>query len=176
MRVIAGDAKGKRLVAPKTAATRPATDRLRESIFATLGAGVEGATVLDLFAGSGSFGVEALSRGAAAATFVDDDAAAITAIRQNVVATGFADRSRVVRADAKAFLRASDQAYALVFVDPPYAAVELLASLLVGPELRRVAAGLVVFRALRKHAPDVPEQWHVERERNVGEDVVRYLR
>jgi len=176
VRVIAGDAKGRRLIAPKTTSTRPATDRLRESIFGTLGARSEGAAVLDLFAGSGALGIEALSRGAAHATFVDRDPTAVEAIRRNVAATGFANRARVVRGDTLAYLRADEELYDVVFCDPPYADMELLALLLAGPELRRVTRGVLVLRALRKHAPAVPEQWVVERDRDVGEDVVRYLR
>jgi 16S rRNA (guanine966-N2)-methyltransferase len=176
MRVIAGEAKGRRLVAPRTSATRPATDRLRESIFGTLGTRPEGAAVLDLFAGSGALGIEALSRGAARATFVDRDPAAVGAIRRNLAATGFADRAVVARGDAAAFLRTADEVYDIVFADPPYADAELLALLLAGPDLRRVTQGTLVLRALKKHAPGVPEQWTIERARDVGEDLVSYLR
>ncbi len=175
MRVIAGEAKGKRLQAPRGATTRPASDRLRESIFGTLGDRCVDANVLDLFAGSGSMGIEALSRGAARATFVERDAAAVTAIRRNLDATGFAGRSRIARGDVASFLRVTTDRFDLVFCDPPYADVDLLAILLAGPDLRRVARGLLVVRTLRKHAPGVPEQWTAERERDVGEDLVRYL-
>ncbi|HKW79088.1 MAG TPA: 16S rRNA (guanine(966)-N(2))-methyltransferase RsmD [Candidatus Limnocylindria bacterium] len=176
MRVIAGNAKGRRLVAPATASTRPATDRLRESVFGTLGTRVADATVLDLFAGSGALGIEALSRGAVAATFVEREPAAIAAIKRNLASTGFTGRARVSRGDVSAFLRATDDVYDVVFADPPYADVELLALLLAGPDLRRVTRRLLVLRALRKRAPGIPDQWIVERERDVGEDVVRYLR
>ncbi|HYY54321.1 MAG TPA: 16S rRNA (guanine(966)-N(2))-methyltransferase RsmD [Candidatus Dormibacteraeota bacterium] len=175
MRVIAGEAKGKRLFAPRTAATRPATDRLRESVFGTLGDRPRGANVLDLFAGSGAFGIEALSRGAVQATFVDREPAAIDAIRRNVLATGFEASANVSRGDAATFLRHTAETYDIVFLDPPYAEVELLALLLAGPDLRRVTRGLLVLRAFRKHAPGIPEQWSLAREREVGEDVVRYL-
>jgi 16S rRNA (guanine966-N2)-methyltransferase len=175
MRVIAGEAKGRSLVAPKGGATRPATDRLRESIFGTLGARCEGAVVLDLFAGSGALGIEALSRVAIAATFVEREPGAVAAIRRNLASTGYAARGRLVRGDATAFLRSTDEVYDLVFCDPPYAGAEMAALLLAGPDLRRVTRGLLVLRALRKYAPAVPEQWKVARERDVGEDVVRYL-
>ena len=174
--MIAGEAKGRRLIAPRTSVTRPATDRLRESVFGTLGESTEDAAVLDLFAGSGAFGIEALSRGASRATFVDRDAAAIAAIRENLLSTGFVDRGRVARADVAAFVRMSAERYDLVFVDPPYAETELLAALLSGEDLRRLTEGVLVTRALRKHAPPVPAHWKLERERSVGEDLVRYLR
>ena len=176
MRVIAGLAKGRRLVAPRGATTRPATDRLRESIFGTLGERLEGADALDLFAGSGALGIEALSRGAARATFVERDPGAIAAIRRNVESTGLADRATIARGDVATYLRLATATFAVVFCDPPYAEADLLAILLAGADLRRVTSGTLVMRSLRKHAPAVPAQWTVERERNVGEDVVRYLR
>lgn len=176
MRVIAGEAKGRRISGPPGTLTRPASDRLRESIFGTLGTRCVDANVLDLFAGSGALGIEALSRGAVRATFVEHDAAAIAAIRRNLEATGFAERSTIARGDVASFLRLAREQFDLIFCDPPYAEMELLAMLLAGPELRRVSRGLLVVRTLRKHAPGVPEQWTVERERDVGEDLVRYLK
>ncbi len=175
MRVIAGEAKGRRLVAPAGTTTRPATDRLRESVFGTLGERLVGARVLDLFAGSGALGIEALSRGAAHATFVERDAAALAALRRNLEVTGFADRGTIARGEVAAFLRVSQETFDVVFCDPPYADAEQLAILLAGPELRRVTRGLLVVRSLRKRAPGAPAQWRVERERNIGEDLVRYL-
>lgn len=175
MRVIAGEAKGRRLTAPRGTTTRPATDRLRESLFAQLGARCEGAVTLDLFAGSGALGIEALSRGAARCTFVERDAGAVEAIRRNLESTRFAERATVARGDVAAFLRATTEEFDLVFCDPPYADADLLAILLAGPELRRVTRGLLVVRALRRDAPAAPEQWSVARERVIGQDLVRLL-
>ena len=175
MRVIAGSAKGRRLVVPAGAATRPATDRLRESIFGTLGDRCIDATVLDLFAGSGALGIEALSRGGMHATFVERDAAAIAALRRNAETSGFGDRSTIARGDVASYLRLATGSFDLVFCDPPYADAELLAILLAGPHLRRVTRGLLVVRSLRKHLAAIPEQWTAEREKDVGEDRVRYL-
>ena len=84
MRIISGKAKGKRINAPDTPATRPVTDRVREAVFSMIGAWVEDASVLDLYAGSGSFGLEALSRGAASATFVENGNRALEALRANI--------------------------------------------------------------------------------------------
>lgn len=174
--MIAGAAKGRRLVAPRGLTTRPAPDRLRVSIFGTLGDQVAEAEVLDLFAGSGTLGIEAFSRGARSCVFVERDPAAVRAIERNLETTGFGERALVVRGDVDAFLRGATQTFDLVFCDPPYADVELLALLLAGPDLRRVTQGRLVVRTLRKHAPAIPTQWLIDRERVVGEDLVRYLR
>jgi 16S rRNA (guanine966-N2)-methyltransferase len=121
MRVIAGRWGGRRLTAPPGDATRPTSDRVREALFSVLGARVGGARVLDLFAGSGALGIEALSRGAAEATFVDSAPAAIRAVRANLEALGI--EAAVRRADARRFLGSASAAarqYDLVFLDPPY--------------------------------------------------------
>ena len=123
MRVVAGTAGGLRLVAPEGHATRPTSDRAREATFNSLQSlGVlEGAGVLDLFAGSGAMGIEALSRGAAHATFVDNDRSALDAVRRNLETTRLTDDASVIAADALAFLRASPPPFDLAVLDPPYA-------------------------------------------------------
>ena len=121
MRIVAGSFKGRRLVAPPGSATRPTSDRVREALFSVLGPWVQGARVLDLFAGSGALGLEALSRGAATAVFVDRSQRAIAAIRTNLEALGV--DADVHRMEAHAALRAAlgrREAYDLVFLDPPY--------------------------------------------------------
>ena len=123
MRVVAGTAGGLRLVAPDGQATRPTSDRAREATFNSLGSlgVVENATVLDLFAGSGAMGIEALSRDAAHATFVDNDDRARRAIRANLDSTKLTDRATVVAADAATFLSTVDRDFDLAVLDPPYA-------------------------------------------------------
>ena len=125
MRVVAGWLRGRRIAAPPGRATRPTSDRVREALFSILGS-VEGASVLDLFAGSGALGIEALSRGAANATFVDRDPGAIAAIRRNLEALGL-DSATVHRRDALAHLRTATATHDLVFVDPPYSCAPRLA-------------------------------------------------
>ncbi|HYZ80132.1 MAG TPA: 16S rRNA (guanine(966)-N(2))-methyltransferase RsmD [Solirubrobacteraceae bacterium] len=120
MRVIAGTHGGRELIAPKGRATRPTSDRVREALFSILG-DLHDVRVLDLFAGSGALGIEALSRGAAQATLVDAAAPAIAAINRNLEALGL--EAEVVRQPAARFLQAASRGarqYDLVFLDPPY--------------------------------------------------------
>jgi 16S rRNA (guanine966-N2)-methyltransferase len=118
VRVIAGSAKGVRL-APVPGGVRPVSDRAREGLFSSLGPDVPGARVLDLFAGTGALGIEALSRGAESAVFVDRQPGAVAAIRRNLSALGL-EGAAVHRRDAVAFLDAAGETYDLIFVDPPY--------------------------------------------------------
>lgn len=119
MRVIAGTAKGRRLKAP-VMGTRPMTDRIKESVFSALG-DVDGLTVLDLYAGSGALGLEALSRGATRARFVESARDAILKLEENIAATGFEARADVVWADVGHTLaRSADERVDLIFLDPPY--------------------------------------------------------
>ena len=120
MRITGGALGGRRLVAPRGERTRPTSDRVREALFAILGP-LDGADVLDLFAGSGALGLEALSRGATEATFVDAAPAAVHAVRRNLEALDL--RAEVRRADARAFLRNAEtraRSYDLILLDPPY--------------------------------------------------------
>ena len=123
MRVIAGSARGTRL-APVPAGTRPVSDRAREGLFSSLGTLVAGARVLDLFAGTGAVGIEALSRGAEEATFVDRARGAIATIRANLERTKLEDRATVVRSDWKPFLDRKPRPFHLVFLDPPFGGPE----------------------------------------------------
>ena len=117
MRVVAGTFKGRRLTAPRGTRTRPTADRVREALFSMLG-DVGGARVLDLYAGSGALGIEALSRGADSAVFVERDAQAVAAIERNLAAVGV--EANLVRQDVVRFLARADGAFDLVFCDPPY--------------------------------------------------------
>lgn len=119
VRVIAGSAKGRRLVGPNTRDTRPLTDRAKEALFAALGDRVVDASVLDLYAGSGSIGIEAMSRGARQAVFVEKGRSALAALRRNLLACGF-EQVKVIGQDVSDFLRTSDDYFSLVFCDPPW--------------------------------------------------------
>jgi 16S rRNA (guanine966-N2)-methyltransferase len=127
--------------------------------------------VLDLFAGSGALGIEALSRGAAHVTFVEKAPKAIAAIRKNLETTGFIERATVVRQDALAYLGGPVRAD-IAFCDPPFADVEVH-----GAALRKLAAPgrLVVARALRKHLPAIPPTLQITRTKAVGEETLLFL-
>jgi 16S rRNA (guanine966-N2)-methyltransferase len=180
MRVIAGEAKGRQLVAPKGTGTRPATDRIRETLFAILEPELGDARVLDLFAGAGTMGIEALSRGAAHVTFVERSAAALEALRRNLTTTGFVERAEVVAANVIGFLdRGMPRERAdLVFVDPPFADVAILEATIAHPNLAVALApdATVVARVLRKHPPVTPDNVTVARTKQIGEEDLLFLR
>lgn len=122
MRVVAGTAKGRKLKAPKTPGTRPVMDRVKTALFDILARRVKGIRFLDLFAGTGSIGIEALSRGATAATFIELGPEALRCVRDNLATTGFTGQSEVLRTDAFKFLESAQAAgrrYDIVYVAPP---------------------------------------------------------
>ena len=123
MRIITGKAKGKKLFTLEGDATRPTSERIKGAIFSAIQFDIEGRRVLDLFAGSGQMGLEALSRGATRATFIDSSREAMEIVRKNANATGFIDESKFIVSDAANYLRkcAGRDKYDLVFIDPPYA-------------------------------------------------------
>lgn len=152
MRVIGGVARSRKLVGPQGTTTRPMTDRMRESLFSSIAQRVPQSSVLDLYAGTGSMGLEALSRGAGAATFVEQDRAALAALRTNIETVGLG--GNVVAGDVDRFLERTSSEFDLVFVDPPYAVplasvLETLAK--VSPRLAQ--RGLVVVHRRRGEQP-----------------------
>jgi 16S rRNA (guanine966-N2)-methyltransferase len=170
MRVIAGELGGRRLQTARGVATRPTAERVREALFSMLGE-LDGAVVLDLFAGSGALGIEALSRGAARATFVERSPQALAALRANVAALALTERSRILGGDALAALRGNDK-YDLVFLDPPYATAALLA----GPLSRELPgvlrAGARVVSESDRRAP-LELELPLRRERRYGDTMIR---
>ena len=186
MRVIAGTAKGTRL-GRAPAGVRPVSDRVREGLFSSLGTQVEGASVLDLYAGTGAVGIEALSRGAEHATFVDGASQSVAAVRENLRRTGFEDRGIVHRSDVLSFLRRSrgrmgeeSPGFDLVFLDPPYdlGAADLdpvLTSLSEDPLLRE-GFTVVLSRGSRSSNHVIPLHWDAARRLSYGDSVVTLFR
>ncbi len=123
-RIITGTAKGKRLETLEGDATRPTSERIKEAVFSSIQFDVEGRRVLDLFAGSGQMGLEAMSRGARSVTFVDSAREAMEIVKRNASATGFFDKCRYSVSDYRNYIRkaAGRDVYDLVFIDPPYGA------------------------------------------------------
>lgn len=120
MRVITGSARGTSLKTLEGDTTRPTTEKVKEAVFSAIQFEIEGRRVLDLFAGSGQMGIEALSRGAANAVLVDADKKAISIIKENVAKTKFTETAQVVQMDAMGFLNMNVRTYDIVFLDPPY--------------------------------------------------------
>ena len=120
MRVISGKARGIQLKTPDSNATRPTADRVKEALFSIIQFDIPGARVLDLFGGTGQLGIEALSRGASSATFIDEADAACKLIRENLKKTNFSDISAVFRSDYELYLRKCSEKFNIVFLDPPY--------------------------------------------------------
>jgi 16S rRNA (guanine966-N2)-methyltransferase len=178
MRVIAGRLGGRRLKAPKGRVTRPTSDRVREGLFAMLG-DVREASVLDLFAGTGALGIEALSRGAGRAVFVEQDVSAVRALEENLEALGIEPGdAEVRRRDVLGALRSarrSEETYDLLFIDPPYRRVHDL-----GPELSMVLPSLlapaarVVVESDRRAPLEL--EMGVEQERRYGDTSIRIHR
>ncbi len=179
MRIIAGEAKGRHIKAPRGCRTRPMRDFVREAVFSMLAERVTGAAVLDLFAGSGSLGLEALSRGAREAVFVDRGGEPCRIIQENLDMLGMSDRGKVVRADILDYLRKSARRrppFNLIFIDPPYRIdlryrQEILKRLAEGGFL--APSSVVIMEAPLRSATPLPPAGvrHLER-RRYGETAV----
>jgi 16S rRNA (guanine966-N2)-methyltransferase len=173
MRVVAGLAGGRQLRAPAGRQLRPTSERVREALFNALGSldVVDGATVLDLFAGTGALGIEALSRGAASATFVDADLHAVRAVEDNLGATGLGDRATVVHTDVFRFLERLDGGtppYDIAFADPPYAFTDW-------PRLLGLLPARLAALEARTHV-ELGPGWHPLRSKRYGDTVVTLAR
>ena len=178
MRVISGSARGIPLRIPSHD-VRPTMEMVRGAIFSALGERVADAKVLDLFSGSGAFGIEALSRGAAAATFVDDHPKAIAAVKANLEKTRL--EATVVRSDVFRFLERSDQTFDLIFADPPYSKrpkdPDLAADLIASAALKAHLApgGVLILEKTSGNLPAGNHGWSVLRDKTYGSTHVLFL-
>lgn len=170
MRVITGLAKGRRLEELPGLDTRPTTGRVKEGLFSAIQFDIEGRRVLDLFAGTGQLGIEALSRGAVFCDFVDNAPAALKVVRRNVKTCGFEDRSACHGKDFTAFLNGRGEKYGLIFLDPPYAsgnlerALEMIAAIDIVVE-----NGIMVCESPADHVlPELPAPYEKGREYRYG--------
>jgi 16S rRNA (guanine966-N2)-methyltransferase len=181
MRVVAGTARGRKLVAPPGLDVRPTLDRVRQAIFNALDArgAVDGARVVDLFAGTGALGIEALSRGAVHVTFVENNRKSLDCLKENLDSTGFAAKATIVRSDVNTWSQWRIPEMDLLVVDPPYTYPgweQLLERVLPGlarikgsdPELR----GIAVLETPKPLA--LPPSWEIVREQKYGGTVVTF--
>lgn len=175
MRIIAGQARGRRLKAPDTKGTRPVTDRVREAVFSSIGSWVEDSIVADLYAGSGSFGLEALSRGAASAVFVENGRKALAALRANVETVGLG--GTVLATTVQDYLSRGNHRFHLVFLDPPWPdPTEQIEDDLVALDRLLLPNGeVVISRRHTDRVPDQPENWRVATDKRYGDTrIIRY--
>ncbi|MBI4593606.1 MAG: 16S rRNA (guanine(966)-N(2))-methyltransferase RsmD [Candidatus Rokubacteria bacterium] len=181
MRIIAGELKGRRLVAPRGERTRPTADQVRLALMDTLAPVLPGARLLDLFAGAGGVGLEALSRGAAHVTFVERDPRALAALRDNVATLGLESRARVLALEARRAverLAGDGERFDLVFLDPPYES-ELTTTTLTALGAGRVTApgAIVVAQHFTKQAPAAEiGALRAYRTRRFGETTLTFFR
>jgi 16S rRNA (guanine(966)-N(2))-methyltransferase RsmD len=175
LRVSGGEARGRRLKAPKN--IRSTQGMVKQAIFNMVGPDIEGAQVLDLFAGSGALGIEALSRGAASVTFVDREPRGLAILRQNLDALGLKDRARVVRADVVRWIDTSPEtvkAAGFVFLDPPYDDVVLDRALKALD--RSVDHATVLAEHSRRQSLPALARLTLDRERRYGDTIVTVFR
>jgi 16S rRNA (guanine966-N2)-methyltransferase len=175
LRVAGGEARGRRLKAPK--GIRPTQGMVKQAIFNLVGPGIEGATVLDLFAGSGALGIEALSRGAARVTFVDRAPRGLAILRQNLEVLGLNDRAHVVRGDVVRWLEVAPEEVggaSLVFLDPPYDDAVLDRALRVID--RSGSAATVIAEHSRRQVMPSLAHLKVDRQRRYGDTMVTVFR
>lgn len=180
MRIISGASKGRKLVTPKSQSLRPTSDRVKESIFNILGREVEGKLVLDLFAGTGNLGIEALSRGAKKAVFVEKGRQALRLIRRNVIQIGLEGRVEIIPRDASraiGILKWRGEIFDLIMMDPPYekGLIKRTLTKLNSHPIYHVNSILIIEHDRREPLPSIPEGWNLIRERRMGDTVISFL-
>lgn len=177
MRVTGGTGKGRRLKAPPGPGVRPTSDKVKQALFNILGEKVAGAAFLDLFAGAGGIGIEALSRGAARVVFVDDSRRSLEVIQENIVQTGFGDRAEVVASRAEAYLRRTTERFDVLFLDPPYAEeLKPLLELISGAEVLRPDAIVLAEHFRKQPSPEKPGALTLYREAKYGDTVLAFYK
>jgi 16S rRNA (guanine966-N2)-methyltransferase len=180
MRIIGGASKGRKLVTPKSLSLRPTSDRVKESIFNILGGEIEGGVVLDLFAGTGNLGIEALSRGAKKVIFVEKGRHALGLILRNLAQFGLEGRSEVLPIDANRsieILKQRGKTFDLIFMDPPYekGLIEKTLIKLSSHQIHHKDSILVVEHHRREPLHQIINGWNLIRQRQMGETVISFL-
>ncbi len=177
MRVTGGTGRGIRLKAPSGLRVRPTSDKVKQALFNILGEKVQGAAFLDLFAGAGGIGIEALSRGAARVVFVDDSRRSLDVIRENIMQTGFGDRAEVVSSKAEAYLRRTAERFDILFLDPPYAEeLKPLLELISGAGMLRPDAIVLAEHFRKQPSPEKAGALTLYREARYGDTILAFYR
>ncbi len=176
MRVITGTARGRRLMTPEGLDTRPTTDKVKEAVCSSLQFDFPGASVLDLFAGSGQMGIEALSRGAAHAVFTDSDKRALGCIRQNVRNCGFSEIAEIMQSDALSYLQRTSLRFDIAFLDPPYRKGILQAVLPVLAEKMQKNGVIVCEHEPECNLPQTILDFHLQKQKKYGKIVISMYR
>jgi len=176
MRIIAGAFRGRRLHAPKSNRIRPTIDRVREAVFSMIAQEVPGAKVLDLFAGTGAMGLEALSRGALFCVFVDKSAEAVSLIGENVRLCAAQDRSRIIQGPVASAIRrlgSENELFDLIFMDPPYGKGYIEKTLEIVGAVARNDALVIAEQHVKDKRPLAPVSvWQRDRERRYGDTLI----
>lgn len=175
MRVTGGTGRGRRLKAPPGLRVRPTSDKVKQALFNILGEKVAGAAFLDLFAGAGGIGIEALSRGAGRVVFVDDSRRSLDVIRENIGQTGFGDRAEVVASRAEAYLKRTTERFDILFLDPPYAEeLRPLLELISGAGILRTDAIVLAEHFRKQPSPEKAGALALYREAKYGDTVLAF--
>jgi len=175
MRITGGTGRGRKLKVPAGEKVRPTSDKVKQALFNILGDRVPGSFFLDLFAGAGGVGIEAMSRGAECVVFVDGDRGSLEVVRHNIELTGFAEHAEVVLAKAETFLKKRSGPYDIVFLDPPYSMEMLpLLQLVAGSGLLKADAVVIAEHFRKQPSPDTAGTLTLEREARYGDTVLAF--
>lgn len=177
MRITGGTGRGRRLKVPAGPRVRPTSDKVKQALFNIIGGRIEGSTFLDLFAGAGGIGIEALSRGADQVAFVDDSNESLKIIRSNVKQAGFAGRAQIVFARAESFLRKPTGPYDIIFLDPPYAMqLESLLELIANSGIVKPGGDVIAEHFKKQPSPSRAGTLTLYREARYGDTVLAFYR
>lgn len=181
MRIISGTSRGRRLAAPRGQSLRPTSDRVKESIFNILGREVEGKVVLDLFAGTGNLGIEALSRGAVRVIFVERAREALRTIHKNLLQCGYSDRAEIIPKEvgrAIGILETRGASFDLILMDPPYERgwIQRTFGKLNHHRIYQEGSILVIEHGRREPLPEKTGKWTILKQRTIGDTVISILR
>lgn len=177
MRVTGGTGKGRRLRVPAGLRVRPTSDKVKQALFNILGEKVKDAMFLDLYAGAGGVGIEALSRGAGRVLFIDDSRDSLQAVRKNIEQTGFGERAQVVAMRAETFLKKTEERFDVVFLDPPYTLEqEPLLELVSESEILKPGAVVVTEHFKKQKSPARSGSLALFREAQYGDTVLAFYK